>query len=99
MNPLLNDSNLTTRERQVIEYRFGLGGEGLKNLDETGQKFHITRERARQIEAKALKKIDVPELDIEPLRRYAEMTDLRSLLQFCYTIVSRHDWWKSRLDK
>ena len=99
MNPLLNDSKLTTRERQVLEYRFGLGGEGLKSLDETGQKFHITRERARQIEAKALRKMDEHGYDVEQFRHYAEMTDLRSLLQFCHTLVARYEYFKSRLDK
>jgi RNA polymerase primary sigma factor len=51
---------LTDREREVLELRFGLeGGEG-KTLEEVGQLFHVTRERIRQIEAKALRKLRHP---------------------------------------
>lgn len=49
--------SLTERERQVIQLRFGfLDGQG-RSLEEVGKAFHVTRERARQIEAKALKKL------------------------------------------
>ena len=48
---------LTHRERKVIELRFGLKGEHPKTLEEVGQKFGVTRERIRQIEAKTLAKL------------------------------------------
>ena len=48
---------LTSRERKVIELRFGLGGRHPHTLDEVGQKFGVTRERIRQIEAKALARL------------------------------------------
>jgi RNA polymerase primary sigma factor len=47
-------STLPRRERKVIELRFGLNGEDPRTLDEVGQKFSLTRERIRQIEAKTL---------------------------------------------
>ncbi len=49
--------SLTERERLVIQLRFGfIDGQG-RSLEEVGKAFHVTRERARQIEAKALKKL------------------------------------------
>jgi len=48
---------LTHRERKVIELRFGLRGEHPRTLEEVGQKFDVTRERIRQIEAKTLAKL------------------------------------------
>ena len=48
---------LTHRERNVIELRFGLKGEHPRTLEEVGQKFGVTRERIRQIEAKTLAKL------------------------------------------
>jgi len=53
-------STLTKRERKVIEYRFGLGNHPPKTLEEVGQVFQVTRERIRQIEAKALRKLQHP---------------------------------------
>ena len=50
-------STLTHRERKVIELRFGLKGEHPRTLEEVGQKFGVTRERIRQIEAKTLAKL------------------------------------------
>ena len=50
-------SLLTHRERKVIELRFGLKGEPPRTLEEVGQKFGVTRERIRQIEAKTLAKL------------------------------------------
>ena len=47
-------SALGRRERQVIEMRFGLKGESPRSLEEVGRAFGLTRERIRQIEAKAL---------------------------------------------
>jgi RNA polymerase primary sigma factor len=48
---------LTQRERKMIELRFGLKGEHPRTLAEVGQKFGVTRERIRQIEAKTLAKL------------------------------------------
>jgi RNA polymerase primary sigma factor len=50
-------STLTHRERKVLELRFGLQGEHPRTLEEVGQKFGVTRERIRQIEAKTLAKL------------------------------------------
>ncbi len=53
-------STLTKRERKVLEYRFGLNNQPPKTLEEVGKIFNVTRERIRQIEAKALKKLQHP---------------------------------------
>jgi RNA polymerase sigma factor (sigma-70 family) len=52
--------HLDDRERQVIEMRFGLGDDQPLTLDEVGRQFNLTRERIRQIEAKALTKLRHP---------------------------------------
>jgi RNA polymerase primary sigma factor len=53
-------SSLSDRERKVLEMRFGLkDGQG-RTLEEVGQEFGVTRERIRQIEAKALRKLRHP---------------------------------------
>ena len=51
---------LSDREREVLELRFGLIGERPLTLDEVGRHFELTRERIRQIEAKALTKLRHP---------------------------------------
>jgi len=51
---------LTPREEQVIKMRFGLGDGSEHTLEEVGQRFSVTRERIRQIEAKALRKLRHP---------------------------------------
>jgi RNA polymerase primary sigma factor len=48
---------LSHRERKVLELRFGLRGEEPRTLEEVGQRFGVTRERIRQIEAKTLSKL------------------------------------------
>lgn len=48
---------LTPREKKVIEMRFGLNGYEAHTLEDTGSFFHVTRERIRSIEAKALNKL------------------------------------------
>jgi RNA polymerase primary sigma factor len=52
---------LSEREQQVIMMRFGLMGEKEKTFEELGVHFHITRERVRQIEVKAIEKLRLPE--------------------------------------
>jgi RNA polymerase primary sigma factor len=51
---------LTDRERTIIEMRYGLGNQEPATLDEVGRHFNVTRERIRQIEAKALAKMRHP---------------------------------------
>lgn len=53
-------STLTSREEKVLRMRFGIGEESHHTLEEVGQDFNVTRERIRQIEAKALKKLRHP---------------------------------------
>ena len=52
--------SLTERERAVLEMRYGLNGEKPQTLEEIGSKMNVTRERIRQIEAKALRKLRHP---------------------------------------
>jgi len=51
---------LTDRERAVLDYRFGLADGYSRTLEEVGRQFSVTRERIRQIEAKALRKLRHP---------------------------------------
>ena len=53
-------ATLTPREQKVLELRFGLNDNKILTLDEVGQIFGVTRERIRQIEKKAIRKIKVP---------------------------------------
>jgi len=53
-------STLTPREEKVLRMRFGIGEKSDHTLEEVGQDFFVTRERIRQIEAKALRKLRHP---------------------------------------
>ncbi|MBQ4227340.1 MAG: sigma-70 family RNA polymerase sigma factor, partial [Clostridia bacterium] len=53
-------STLTPREEKVIKLRFGLEDGRQRTLEEVGKEFNVTRERIRQIEAKALRKLKHP---------------------------------------
>ena len=57
MNVLLE---LTDREEKVLRLRFGLDDGRTRTLEEVGREFNVTRERIRQIEAKALRKLKHP---------------------------------------
>ncbi len=62
---------LSEREREVLSLRFGLGDGNPRTLEEVGQHFNVTRERIRQIEAKALRKLRHPNRN-RRLREYIE---------------------------
>jgi RNA polymerase primary sigma factor len=53
-------ASLTPREERIVRMRFGLGMNSDHTLEEVGQQFSVTRERIRQIEAKALRKLKHP---------------------------------------
>jgi RNA polymerase primary sigma factor len=63
--------SLTTRERKVLELRFGLADGQSRTLEEVGKEFGITRERIRQIEAKTLSKLRHPSRS-QTLRDYLD---------------------------
>jgi RNA polymerase primary sigma factor len=53
-------NTLTYREREIMKLRYGIGGGYTYTLEEVGKRFKVTRERVRQIEAKALRKLQHP---------------------------------------
>ena len=55
---------LHEREREILRLRFGLDHGEPRTLEEVGQHFHLTRERIRQIEAKAMSKLRHPSVDV-----------------------------------
>ena len=63
-------STLPKREREVVEMRYGIAGGYPLTLEEVGLYFEVTRERIRQIEAKALKRLRLP-------KRYSKLKDYR----------------------
>ena len=65
--------SLTDRERQVLLLRFGLHDGSPRTLEEVGRMFNVTRERVRQIEAKALRKLRHPTRS-RRLRNFLELT-------------------------
>jgi RNA polymerase primary sigma factor len=67
---------LTPREEQVIKMRFGLGDGSEHTLEEVGQRFSVTRERIRQIEAKALRKLRHPSRS-RMLKAFLEGSNMR----------------------
>ena len=67
--------SLTERERQVLEQRFGLVDGYSRTLEEVGKQFRVTRERIRQIEAKALRKMRHP-TRLRQLEGFLEPKDL-----------------------
>jgi len=53
----VQEAPLSLREKKVLEFRFGLDDHITRTLEETGRMFGVTRERIRQIEAKAIEKL------------------------------------------
>lgn len=64
-------STLTPREQRVLQLRFGLEDGRSRTLEEIGQEFELTRERIRQIEAKALRRLRHPSRS-RKLKEYLE---------------------------
>ena len=64
-------STLTPREAKIIKMRFGIGGESEHTLEEIGKSFNLSRERIRQIEAEALRKLRSP-VKAKMLKEYLE---------------------------
>ena len=62
---------LNSREQRVLQLRFGLEDDRSRTLQEIGAEFNVTRERIRQIEAKALRKLRHPSIS-HKLRDYLE---------------------------
>ncbi len=71
---------LNDKEKHIIEHRFALNQQKKQTLEQIGQKFSVTRERIRQIEKNALKK----------LARNAQNTDLRTLNEYAKSIIKKH---------
>jgi RNA polymerase primary sigma factor len=70
--------SLTERERKVLELRFGLGDGYSRTLEEVGKQFKVTRERIRQIEAKALRKMRHP-TRLRQLQGFLEGEDVEAI--------------------
>ena len=60
---------LTDREKQIIKLRFGIGAEGPYTLEETGERLGITRERVRQLQEKAIRKLR----QLQTIRAYQDV--------------------------
>ena len=77
-------SSLNERERKVLELRFGIGDGYARTLEEVGKQFRVTRERIRQIEAKALRKMRHP-TRIRQLHGFLEIENIEQLLSGKFT--------------
>jgi len=69
--------SLNERERQVLELRFGIGDGNARTLEEVGLQFRVTRERIRQIEAKALRKMRHP-TRLKQLHGFLDVVDMEA---------------------
>ena len=70
-------ATLTPREEQILRLRFGIGEKSDYTLEEVGQRFAVTRERIRQIEAKALRKLRSPNRVAHPRDRSSDASRRR----------------------
>ena len=87
--PLIKILNsLTEKEKQVLIYRFGLSDKRIRTLEETGRELNVTRERIRQIEVKALRKIK-QKLSIWDKMKY-ELNDDETLGDFSGSTSFKH---------
>src|SRR2546423_15151919 len=78
---------LTGRERQVLEQRFGLVDGYSRTLEEEGRQFQATRERIRQIEAKALRKMRHP-TSIRELEGFLEAPGISTRIFSAHSIAT-----------
>jgi RNA polymerase primary sigma factor len=62
---------LTKREQEIIKHRYGINEEKLKSLEELGKEFSVSRERIRQIELRAMRK----------LKRYCRLSWLKEFIR------------------
>ena len=92
--------NLKPREREIIIMRFGLNGNDPMTLEECGSYYGVTRERARQIEAKALRKLRNPRRN-KVLNGYIDDKDTQdiSLKDFTYTSGKKNLEINQKLDE
>ena len=83
-------STLTPREERVLRMRFGVGMNTDHTLEEVGLQFSVTRERIRQIEAKALRKLKHPSRSKQLksfLRKLKFQGDCSSIVEYCIDIA------------
>ena len=90
MYPCIKDRSLiyetlTPREQKVIRLRYGLDDAHPRTLEEVGREFSVTRERIRQIEAKALKKLRQPSRS-KKLRDYVDMDGKEPVGKYILTL-------------
>lgn len=83
-------ATLTPREEKVLRMRFGIGENADHTLEEVGQDFEVTRERIRQIEAKALRKLRHP-TRCKQLRTFVERLDIQPIPLSKAQAYSRED--------
>ena len=70
---------LDNREREILKYRFGLEGAEEETLEDVGRRFHVTRERVRQIQNEALKKLREMMEENERITPLADLPDEETL--------------------
>ena len=76
VNFLMENTALKEKEREIIEKRFGINLSQSMTLEEIGQEFDVTRERIRQIESKAIKKLCVKYKSIVGLETLTQSSNL-----------------------
>ena len=92
---------LTPREEKVLRMRFGIGEKSDHTLEEVGQDFEVTRERIRQIEAKALRKLRHPSRS-KQLKSFIESLSLFSAVLFAdlgFGGALTYNWYAARPPK